>query len=667
MPSNSKFHLIIPFIALLILFSCKKQDAIKPGGKTPQNIVTVKDSLMDGGGVRLFGQLILNDQITDYGFEYGTDTSISVPIKLSLGTNTKANFSADIIDGLVFGTKYYFRAYEILNGKKITGDILVFRSAGGIPIIVTSIQPAAACMLDTLTLHGKHFDPKKTGVYFGNTPSKIVSISDSVIVCVIPNMNEPFYNSFVVRDDDNLRSAYEKFNFPAPVITSFTNQKSAGDTVEIDGNNFDQAVNYMTEVDFGIAKGQIVSTSKTKIRVIVPTFYYGSVSIKVVSQQQSVTSATPFSIAPPQITGVPASATILSLITITGKHFSPIYNYDYDQVFVNGVKADIYGGDVNSISIRVPDIPYPNRTATISVSVFGQTATYNGTISVTDKFVMAANGIPFVAPLGYSAFVAGGQAYCLGIPNGNGTGGAYVYKFNPANYTWTQGPVLPGLNASSSSLVCNGSRVFIYSYGADHTGKFWEYIPATQQLIARAAFPGEVRTQTTMFYIGNTVYLGFGWNTHGYQDFYAYDTQADTWKKVSGVTANDFGGQTLSYFTIGNNGYIIYQSAGGVCSVWQYNAASDTWTQKSSLPLVTFMCTNFVTNGYGYLFANSLYYKYDPVADAWTKGTSVGSNTFAAIITTPEFGFTLGSKSYFGLTDSNSQSTYLYFANNAGL
>jgi hypothetical protein len=103
--------------------------------------------------------------------------------------------------------------------------------------------------------------------------------------------------------------------------------------------------------------------------------------------------------------------------------------------------------------------------------------------------------------------------------------------------------------------------------------------------------------------------------------------------------------------------------SGHGCQLWQYSPSTDTWTKKSAVDINIFQSASFVTNGQAFVYDKWQYYKYDPGTDTWTKGSALAAGgTY-----TPEFGFTLGSKSYFGFTDNNRLSSFLYNANNLDL
>jgi len=617
---------------------------------------------MDGGGVRLFGKITTDAQITDYGFEYGEDSLLVNNTRLSLGSTVAANFHADILLGLVSGHKYFFKAYETLSGVEKYGKTLSFLSQGSKPMIISRVTPATAGMGDTITIHGKYFDPKKTGVYFDNTQAQVLQMTDSVAVCIIPYLPAKYNNGLILKDEG--RYTYQNFILAAPVITSFTDRKFIGDTVQINGDNFDKVANFATEVDFGTAKATIVSTSRKKILAVVPTIYSSTVNIKVAAQFQSVTSSTAFTLAAPTITQIPASATTLSDIIIKGNYFFPLKDYDYNQVFVNGVKADIFAADKNSIKFRVPEAPYPNRKATIAVNVLGQTVNYTGTLNITDKWLMMGQNLPFANPFKNCAFVVNNQAYCMAYANG--TRQISVFKYDAAANTWALYQQLPQLNSNCQGTAVVGGKVYMYSVTTT-TGSFWQYDPALKRLTAEAAFPGPPRNVPAIFAIGNSVYMGFGTDVGGFLDFYAYNTQTNTWKKAAGISSNEFDG-IAGYFSAAGKGYIVYQTYDGN-ALQEYDPQTDTWTAKARLAGGYGRAIGFSLNNMGYVFGVTVdnysnnCFQYNPKTNTWTQKDKVGFGTHV----NASFAFSMGTQAYAGWVNNDGTATTVYSAESSVL
>ncbi|MCX5849702.1 MAG: kelch repeat-containing protein [Deltaproteobacteria bacterium] len=150
---------------------------------------------------------------------------------------------------------------------------------------------------------------------------------------------------------------------------------------------------------------------------------------------------------------------------------------------------------------------------------------------------------------------------------------------------------------------------------------FWEYDPATDTWTQKADI-GEGGYDFG-FSIGDKGYIGTGWNrdADGYgggltKDFWEYNPATDTWTQKA-----DFGGGVrggVAGFAIGNKGYI---GTGGSDSAlkdfWEYDPAADTWTQKTDF--------GGIERAYavGFSIGNKGY-----IGTGWLYDPNVGSFTF---------------------------------------
>src|SRR5439155_15730897 len=95
-------------------------------------------------------------------------------------------------------------------------------------------------------------------------------------------------------------------------------------------------------------------------------------------------------------------------------------------------------------------------------------------------------------------------------------------------------------------------------YNGTYLKDFWEYDPATDAWTQKANFGGTARDWATGFSIGSKGYIGTGHfydgNDHYYKDFFEYDAASNTWTQKA-----DFGGTGKAEavgFSMGSKGYI---------------------------------------------------------------------------------------------------------------
>jgi hypothetical protein len=152
---------------------------------------------------------------------------------------------------------------------------------------------------------------------------------------------------------------------------------------------------------------------------------------------------------------------------------------------------------------------------------------------------------------------------------------------------------------------------------------------------------GDGRTGAVGFSIGSKGYIGLGYVQFGPDpmspgtnsaDFWEYDPASDTWTQK----ANFAGGARYGAvgFSIGSKGYVglgAYQN-----DFWEYNPATNAWTQKAALGTVNrSYATGFGLKGKGYagLGWDSQYnglrdwWEYNPVSDSWTQKSNYPGST----------------------------------------
>ncbi len=182
-----------------------------------------------------------------------------------------------------------------------------------------------------------------------------------------------------------------------------------------------------------------------------------------------------------------------------------------------------------------------------------------------------------------------------------------------------------------------------------------------QNWTSKANMP-EAREGAVCFTIGSKIYWGGGTattQTDVKRDFYEYDPATDTWTKLADMPEERLWGIS---FSIDGKGYVGLGKTSGsgsgtyLQSLYEYDAATDKWTQKASIsaPYGLVSSSVFVVNGKAYVLGgtNSNFasfgtlYEYDPLSDQWaTKSpypiTNQGSNWVRHAIT-----FGMGNKGY---------------------
>lgn len=264
------------------------------------------------------------------------------------------------------------------------------------------------------------------------------------------------------------------------------------------------------------------------------------------------------------------------------------------------------------------------------------------------------------------AFVLDGKAY---VGTGDPGSQSDFWALDVSTEQWTQVASIPAARAMAVAFSLNGYGYVIM--GRDTSGQTfrdcWRYTPGTDTWTPMANFPGVARYGATGFAINGKGYMGTGWqeDTPGVQkhlrDWWEYDPATDTWTQKA-----DFPGGPCSFAAgagVGAKGYLGLSGPGPAPGNqwWEYVPATDTWTQKADYQGTSrygagiFVINNRIyagngTKGLGINPANSIYdwWEYNTETDSWKRAASQSQTNFGGT------GFALGNTGYFGLGDDDS-------------
>lgn len=142
-------------------------------------------------------------------------------------------------------------------------------------------------------------------------------------------------------------------------------------------------------------------------------------------------------------------------------------------------------------------------------------------------------------------------------------------------------------------------------------------VPA-QTWMARTNFPGDGRHRATGFSIGNRGYLGMGHvngnnATINYQDWWEYDPASDSWTQRANFPTVNYG---AIFFSAGNKGYV---GGGAFLSdeFYAYDPVTNTWTPVADCPIQPGDMPAFSVNGKGYVISGNQIFEYNPGNNTW--------------------------------------------------
>jgi len=125
-------------------------------------------------------------------------------------------------------------------------------------------------------------------------------------------------------------------------------------------------------------------------------------------------------------------------------------------------------------------------------------------------------------------------------------------------------------------------------------------------------FGGSQRNGTVAFAINGKVYAGLG----PYNDFWEYDPATNKWTQKASYPGS---GNNRQYygaggFSIGEKGYV-----GFLTEFWEYDPAANEWTQKNYHGDRFYFCFSSENKAYVILDHMGSFWEYNPATDQWTQ------------------------------------------------
>ncbi|MCX6296562.1 MAG: T9SS type A sorting domain-containing protein [Bacteroidetes bacterium] len=191
------------------------------------------------------------------------------------------------------------------------------------------------------------------------------------------------------------------------------------------------------------------------------------------------------------------------------------------------------------------------------------------------------------------------------------------------------------------------------------------FIPSVghnQSWLQRADLPFTIQnSEGTSFAIGDKVYVVCGVVNNNYSNFcWEFNTTSNTWTQKTSLPVCPR--RWPCSFAVGGNGYLFggYDTCSGSQNdLWKYDPINDSWLQKASLPdSVRSGAIAWSINGKGYILCGAQSYgvtlndcwQYDPILDSWIQKSSMPCT--GRVFGT---GFSIGSKGFAGLGTDYSQ------------
>ena len=238
----------------------------------------------------------------------------------------------------------------------------------------------------------------------------------------------------------------------------------------------------------------------------------------------------------------------------------------------------------------------------------------------------------------------------------------FVTNINAQN-SWEKKEAFGSDKRSRGIAFAIGNRGY-YGMGEDTAdmvrNDLWEYDPGTDSWMQRATLPAPARRDAVGIAIGNKGYVGTGIDAaeslfgNNLNDWWEYNPATNTWtQKATYPGSSSWGGIYFGCgFTANGMGYIVGGKQGNsqyVAGLWQYNPTTNSWLQKATFPGGTrYAMSAFTINGKVYAgcgtdenILQNDWWEYNPATDQWIqKNNFPGTGRFAAA------GFAIGQYGY---------------------
>ena len=229
---------------------------------------------------------------------------------------------------------------------------------------------------------------------------------------------------------------------------------------------------------------------------------------------------------------------------------------------------------------------------------------------------------------------------------------------------WIERSVFDGIPRSSTANFVIGNSGYIGTGydGDDYLGDFWEYNFEGNYWVQRATFPGVPRSAASGFSIGDKGYIGIGYDGDlELLDFWEYDAGSNVWTQKA-----DFGGgvrRSAVAFSGNNVGFIGtgYDGDNDRKDFWKYVPSTDEWIE-----LVGFGgdkrrdATSFEIGGKIYVgtgISNGLYtddfWEFDPTTEVWQRKRDLDAEDDYNILRSNAVGLSMDGLGYISTGNTN--------------
>lgn len=371
---SKQYRLILIHLCILLLFSCTKDENAERDYPRPD---TNEVSSIGSWGAVINAEIISGNpsSITEYGFVWSTDQYPDADHddkQFKTGAPPGLTFSDTIRSNLKLNQTYYVRAYVKTDLYTVQGNILSFKSQGGMAPFINGLIPEAGTWGDTVRITGRYFgyNTKDFQVKLGDYSTTVVACTDKSIDFVIPpgqfsktmRVNVSFNGSKILCIYD--------LTFLQPTVSSISPLTATfDDTLTVAGTNFSR-LKSASHIYFNDFPARTVYASREMLKVIVPQQLTEKISSFIIIGPASRRAFTqPFTLKDIELVGFTPDTVFTGneTLTITARNLSPLPGNT--QVLINGTRASITSFSTTMLKVSLPPNLIPDRMASYQANV----------------------------------------------------------------------------------------------------------------------------------------------------------------------------------------------------------------------------------------------------------------------------------------------------------
>lgn len=158
---------------------------------------------------------------------------------------------------------------------------------------IQSFTPTSGSVGEEITLTGTFYPNTSYSVNFGNANAVIKSIASNMLVVYVPSVSTPGDVKISIVSGGKTNTSANDFKIVGAAISSFSPRSGiAGEVITIKGTGFNT---YSNTVRFGSINAQILSSTATEIKAIVPSnLLPAEMKITVIANGQTIVSTDNF-------------------------------------------------------------------------------------------------------------------------------------------------------------------------------------------------------------------------------------------------------------------------------------------------------------------------------------------------------------------------------------